>query len=341
MTFDKFGYCVGPLGRLALYKFRSYIRVKWKCKTCNVLMCNNCKSREHSNKGHQTINLRYHERKITDVKKCEYNLKFVRILAVSGEHSLWIGNGCQSKNMYHPTSLQCTKVGDTLTVISSFNMVVKDIAVTTDNYLLLATGKSTLKQIRAGSSKVTDSIYYVESSELCSVHVEENGRVIVGGYELVVTMNTKGVHCKRYDYDEDFKPLVKSYSRALTSTGNGNIFVIDGIDVDRVAILGEKGIIGIYSGPSTVTGEDIIFNPQSVVTTSLDNVIVADYHDKLHILDNRGYLLTKYDTKDIGISYPLSLAITTEGTFSVLYIGCYKKDTVINAPLYKMCITGF
>lgn len=316
-------------------------KVKWKCKTCNGLACIHCKDSENSNKGHQISNLIQHERKITDVKKCETNLKLVRFLAVSCENLFWIGNGCHVKHKNIHTALQCSKVGETMNVISSFNMVVKDIAVTPNNDLLLATGKSRLKQIRAGTSEVTDSIYCVESSKLCSVYVEENGRVIVGGYEVVVTMHTKGNHCKRYDYDEDSKPLVKSYIRAITSTGNGNIFVIDGSDVDRVAVLGEKGIIGIYSGTSSVTDEDIRFNPQSVVTTSLDNVIVADYHHKLHILDDRGHLLTTYDTKDMGISYPLSLAITTEGAFAVLYIGCYKTVTILNAPLYKMCITGF
>ncbi|VDI41650.1 Hypothetical predicted protein [Mytilus galloprovincialis] len=226
-------------------------------------------------------------------------------------------------------------------VISSFNIVVKDIAVTPNNDILLATGESRLKQIRTGTNEVTDSIYCVESSELCSVYVEENGRVIVGGYEVVVTMNNKGVHCKRYDYDEDSEPLTKSYIRALTSTGNGNIFVIHGRDVDRIVVLQEKGIISIYSGPSTITSEDRKFNTQSVVTTPLDNVIVADFLDRLHILNNRGQLLTTYDTQDMGISYPLSLAITTEGAFTVLYIGCYKRVTILNAPLYKMSITGF
>ncbi|CAG2214352.1 unnamed protein product [Mytilus edulis] len=50
-------------------------KVKWKCKTCNVLACIHCKDSENSNKGHQISNLTQHERKITDVKKCETNLK--------------------------------------------------------------------------------------------------------------------------------------------------------------------------------------------------------------------------------------------------------------------------
>ena len=50
-------------------------KVKWKCKTCNGLACIHCKDSENSNKGHKISNLTQHERKITDVKKCETNLK--------------------------------------------------------------------------------------------------------------------------------------------------------------------------------------------------------------------------------------------------------------------------
>ncbi|CAC5409283.1 unnamed protein product [Mytilus coruscus] len=125
-------------------------KVKWKCKTCVVLVCNNCKDSGHSNKGHHIINLTYHERNIIDVKECESQLKLIRFLAVSYDNLLWIGNGCHVKHKEHPTALQCTTVRDRLNIISSFNMIVKEIAVTPDNEILLATDESRLQQIRTG-----------------------------------------------------------------------------------------------------------------------------------------------------------------------------------------------
>lgn len=69
----------------------------------------------------------------------------------------------------------------------------------------------------------------------------------------------------------------------------------------------------------------------------MGNVIVADSENQtLHILNNTGHLqITTYNTADIGIQILYKLAITTEGSFTVLYMtGSFSR-------LYKMVnITG-
>ncbi|CAG2200393.1 unnamed protein product [Mytilus edulis] len=106
---------------------------------------------------------------------------------------------------------------------------------------------------------------------------------------------------------------------SITSTINGNIFAACN---RKVVVFRNTDIISIHRIHSTVndeTGINFSFSHSSVVTTPLDNVIVA-YCDnrKLSILNNTGHLLTTYNTKDIGMSFPKHLAITTEGSCNIM-----------------------
>lgn len=113
--------------------------------------------------------------------------------------------------------------------------------------------------------------------------------------------------------------------RSITSTRNGEICVVQNFPFSRVFVLKNEDVISIYTGHPSVNK----FDPMSVVTTPLDNVIVADQCNyKLHILDNNGHLLTIYNTKVIGSEYPSSLAISMEGLSAVLYIGYHSHEII-------------
>ncbi|XP_063404742.1 uncharacterized protein LOC134688200 [Mytilus trossulus] len=352
-------------------------KVKWKCLDCDLLMCSKCKDKIHSKfkseKVHRIIDIKEVGQlgkemvstsgqpkarvsssptnvKLINIKEYKTKIENINLLAVSLDGSLWIGDGNEKKGFHLFTSytaLQNVKlVGDKVKVISSFNLLVWDVAVTPNNDILLATGitvESRLKQIKAGSNKVTDSIYFVELSYIKSVHVTKDGRVIVGGDNVVVVMDTDGKHLTRYEKDEYKKLIFDGNILSITSTLNGNMFVAQPYSNPRVFVLGKGAVINNYTGPPSINRHSS-FNPLSVITTPMDNVIVTDYSSHtLHILDNTGQLLTTYNTKDIGIEYPKSLAITMEGPFAVLYIGCYTwsyEDSSDIGRLYKMNIIG-
>lgn len=182
-------------------------------------------------------------------------------------------------------------------------MDVWDTAVTPTNDILLATSEPGLKQIEARSNKVTDSVYCEDINNLSSVHETKDGKVVVGGQKWVTAMDTGGNYLTIYKNDMNNKRLFDGAIRSITSTRNGEIFVVQNFPFSRVFVLKNEDVISIYTGHPSVNK----FDPTSVVTTPLDNVIVAEQCNyKLHILDNNGHLLTIYNTKVIGSEYPSS-----------------------------------
>lgn len=283
---------------------------------------------------------------LLNIKGYETDMFFNNLLAVSLDGSIWIGDGVKKGDVCKFTSLQNVKVeGNKLKVISCYNMMIRDIAVTPTNDILLATGRYRLMQITAGSDEVTDSIYCAdktscgEFTNLFWVHVTKDGNVIASGIREVFVMDKDGNHLRKYGKNKNYKSIFDGHICNVTSTLNGNIFVSQLVRDEGVVVLGKPGIISIYRGHPSINRHEE-FYPSSLITTPRDNVIVADGNTHtLHLLDNTGRLLTTYSTENIGIRCPRSLAITMEGTSSVLYVGhdVYEKNPNLG-KLYKMNI---
>lgn len=350
-------------------------KVKWKCLKCELLMCIKCKDKIHAkfraDKEHRVIDIKelqlddneeYDEFnleedvemmtprlevKITNIKKFPTILENIKVLAISLDDSLWIGDGNEQEGFHpfsKPTALQKVKVEEQkLRVISTFNIDVWDIAITHCNDLLMATREPKLKQIITSCNKVTESTYEVHADSflISCVHVTKNGRVIIAAHkkdpehrEIVGVMDTDGSRLTWHENDKNQKPLFE-WPMSITSTINENIFIAD---LRRVVVIGKVDVIRVYNPIIKLCP----FRPTSIVTTPLDNVIVADCNNHtLHILNNTGHSLTTYKTTDIGVSLPSSLAIASVGQFTVLFIGCStQEDSSENANLYKINITG-
>ncbi|XP_063425364.1 uncharacterized protein LOC134708647 [Mytilus trossulus] len=305
-------------------------KVKWKCLKCELLMCMKCKDKVHAkfktDKEHRVIDIKelqldgieeYDafnleedeemmtprlEVKITNIKKFPTTLENITILAISLDDSLWIGDGEEQEGFHpfsKPTALQKVKVEtQKLKVISTFNIGVWDIAITNTNDLLMATRESKLKQIINSCNRVSESTYEVHADSfiISCVHVTKNGKVIIGANkkdpehrEIIGVMDTDGSRLTWHENDKNQKPLFE-YPMSITSTTNENIFVAD---LRRVVVLGKVDVIRVYHPIIKLCP----FRPKSVVTTPLDNVIVADCHNhSLHILNNTGHSLTTYTT---------------------------------------------
>ncbi|XP_063427046.1 uncharacterized protein LOC134710601 [Mytilus trossulus] len=259
------------------------------------------------------------------------------------DQSIWISSG------YHGMLQRVKPEGTNLKVMSKFNIIVCGMAVTPSNQLLLsAKGKTRLQQI-SSSGELTESVYDVTPFLPIVIHVVSDNKLIIGALKselkrsAVIIMNKKGEKEAVYEHDKHNQPLF-TYTWRLTSTSTGNIHVVDKISADfsgKVVILGQEGhIINQYTGHPTIN-KSTPFKPEDIVTTPSDNVVVMDYDTEiLHILNDNGYLISYFNTKDIGIEFPYSLAINTSGQ---LYIGCTKAegDEAKEAKLYEINIEGF
>ncbi|CAC5402751.1 unnamed protein product [Mytilus coruscus] len=139
-------------------------------------------------------------------------------------------------------------------------------------------------------------------------------------------MDQRGNHLKEYEHDGNNKTLFTCHL-SVTSSSNGNIFIVDWLDAGgrgRVVVLGQGGdVLQIYSGNLNINTERKPFKPRSLLTMASESIIVTDMDiHTLYILNSLGQFIIYYTLLDIEIKLPQSLALSSSGH---LYIGCTCK----------------
>jgi hypothetical protein len=109
----------------------------------------------------------------------------ILFLFYSDDNSLWIGTGSSRKLFYFsaPKALQKVAIErNKLKIKSSFNIMVYNIAMTSDNDLLVVTDGPRLKQINSKTGILEDSKYSVDPAlQPTFVHItRDNSKVIIG-----------------------------------------------------------------------------------------------------------------------------------------------------------------
>ncbi|XP_071171220.1 E3 ubiquitin-protein ligase TRIM71-like [Mytilus edulis] len=239
--------------------------------------------------------------------------------------------------------------GNKLKIISSFNIRLFGVAVTQSNNLLVNTGMK-LQQMNGKTGALTDTVYNVSPLRPTAVYTTSNNKLLIGGMNIdfstpgkrvVILMNQNGVHERVYEHDQHQLPMFK-YPYKITTTSNGNIFVLDRINdnENRIVVLGQGGdLINTYTGIIQIN-KDQPFAPEDIVTTPRDNVIAADMRThSLHILNNAGLLMTFYKTSDIGILFPWSLAFSPTGKLYIAKSGPEASEKM-EVNLYEVTISG-
>ncbi|XP_076099450.1 uncharacterized protein LOC143068938 [Mytilus galloprovincialis] len=269
-------------------------------------------------------------------------LELIALVSPCIDQSIWISSGKYGM-------LQRVKhEGSNLKVMSEFNIKVYGMAVNPSNQLFLCVqGKTWLQQI-SSTGDLTDSVYDVTPFYSQTIHFNNDNKLIVAASNdklkrsAVIIMNKRGDKETVYEHDEHNQPLFNK-PRYITTTSNENIHVVDflGDWSGKVVILGQEGnIINQYTGHQTINKSEP-FRPVHIVTTPSDNVVVMDLFTQiLHILNDNGHFISYFNTKDIGIEFPYSLAFNTTGQ---LYIGCSKAagSQTKEAKLYVINIAGF
>ncbi|XP_076104360.1 uncharacterized protein LOC143073023 [Mytilus galloprovincialis] len=291
---------------------------------------------DDSSSGELTVDLNIN-------REFQTNLSLVSHLSLCHDDSLWIA--CTQDEVLQKVKPE----GANLKTISTFNIMVFGMAITGSNDVLVITERgSRLKKIDSSTGELTDSVYDATPYTPTAVCMTYDNKVIIGGFHdnldttAVMVMSEKGDQEAVYEHDQHNQPIFR-YARNITSTRDGSIHVADYKLIDgkgRIVVLGQDGeVINTYTGHNKINKAKE-FRPDYIVTTPRDNAIVNDMEtNTLHILNNSGILLTCYNTSDIGIMYPMSLAYTPTGQ---LYIGCSRSagSTAKEAKLYEVNIHG-
>ncbi|VDI30579.1 Hypothetical predicted protein [Mytilus galloprovincialis] len=288
------------------------------------------------------ISMKVNKEFTTGIKHCQF-------LHACSEGALWLGDDMY-KRLY-----KVNPEGNIITTILTINNTeLQDIAVMHNNDLLVTEGTSRLKLVNGKTGKISDSPYSLDLLKIIGVHITNDNNVILGarshgaafpvtGRRVVVVMDQKGDQLIEYELDKHQQQIF-SYPWRITSTINGNIFVIDCLSEDdrgRVLVLCEGGdILNEYTGCQNINTMDRPFKPACITTAPTDNVIVIDAYNLLYILDNSANLIFHYNINDLEvIKYPLCIVCTSETT---LYLGCSPPaNSTTNAKLYEIQCSGF
>ncbi|XP_063427185.1 uncharacterized protein LOC134710723 [Mytilus trossulus] len=277
-------------------------------------------------------------------KEYKSDLPIIALIRPCLDYSYWL---CSTRSGI----LQKVKPdGAKLSKISQFEIEVYSIALLSSNDVLLVTNEPNPKQLTTTTGKLTDTVYDIAPFTSIVIHITSGNKVVVGGAtdkprkSAVFVMNEQGEHETVYEHDQNNQPIFLNYPRCIISTRNGNIFVADYHARSihgKLVVLGQGGdMINEYTGHPDIN-KDHPFKPNDIVATPKDNVVVKSPNDPiLHILNNQGYLLTFYNTHNIGLLCAYSLAFNSSGQ---LCIGCTRAEgsNTKEAKLFEVNISGF
>ncbi|XP_071131773.1 uncharacterized protein [Mytilus edulis] len=273
-------------------------------------------------------------------------LKHCHSMSACSDGSLWISDG--SIDLLHKLKPE----GNTLTTLLTLNIGLEGMAVTYNNDLLMTNATSELKLVDGKTGKVSVSKYSVDPLRITVVHIASDNKVIVGamspgeefpvtGRRVVIVMDQEGTHLTVYEQDKD-KQNIFSLPLRITSTSNGNIFVVDCLSEDnrgRVLALSKSGdILNEYTGCQDINTRDEPLEIADITTTPSDIIFVLDFRNNLHILDSSANLIYYYNTRKIGIECAYCLVFKSSTTF---YLGCSPSDKTTNANFYEIMYSRF
>ena len=239
-------------------------------------------------------------------------------------------------------------IDDKIQTIKEIPVEIYDMTLTKSNDILISTINSSDVKLITQSGRIKP---FLSVSPLITtgIHVTNNNDIILGVVEKY-TYKLTDKSCRKIIVFGENKKEKQSYQynkhkqRLFTvpyriTNVNSDIVVIDSTSNDdgRVVVLGkEGGVKWTYQGHPQINTEDKPFDPWDIVTTSVGNVIVADYNNHtLHVISGGGELLTYKVMSDQGVLYPVSLDIDTLGK---LWVGCnaYEGESDAKVHIIKL-----
>lgn len=236
--------------------------------------------------------------------------------------TLWIADGT------HEVLQHIKLKNHEIEVLSSFSIKTFSLTIDMHNNILVSSLDTQLKTIDGRTQQVSSTVFNIAPLTSLYIHTTQDKKVLVSAISpvrrcKVIVMDQAGNRLTEYENESNNKPLF-TFAYSLTSTSKGHICIIDKLDEDfrgRVLVIGQGGTIkGIYTGHADVNTKDKPFTPLDILATPSDNILIADWEiSVIHILNSDGEFISYCCVNNIGIQYPHSFALSTQGK---LYIGC-------------------
>ncbi|CAC5418594.1 unnamed protein product [Mytilus coruscus] len=179
--------------------------------------------------------------RIKAIKEYTTELSLVANIIQCSENTFWIHDPL-NPNIIQKVTL---RPDITIKVLSRINEYAYLTALTRNGHLLISDLTSYLKILIGNENELITSTYNVMPFILKPIHINRENQLIVGaikkfpidysvpGGGLVIVMDMDGNHQAMYEFDRNHEPLFKNPIH-ITTTNNGNIFIIDRITEDHI-----------------------------------------------------------------------------------------------------------
>ncbi|XP_052102874.1 uncharacterized protein LOC127736396 [Mytilus californianus] len=322
--------------------------IKWKCKDCAILMCDNCKERVHPRfKLSETHTIIF----ITDIGKKEsdisaqisrtvissllstYASDFAAFnkIQYSGNDTIYCSYNT-NENGYKFFIIRLLK--ESIKVLQELDIECSDFALGSKDEIYYGQFRaSELKVLSIGG--ITNTVFSTSPMIILGLHINNDNEIILGLREQgppfpvtefctrqIVVFDENNKRKLTIEYDQKSKKLF-SYIDRISTDSYYNIYAIDlfeNLEGRLVALERSGGIKFIYNGHKSINTPQTPFNPNGIVITKTNTIIVSDKNNhSLHALNTEGELIGLQTVTDLGIKRPLSLCMDSEG---FLLIGC-------------------
>lgn len=331
--------------------------IKWKCKECMLLMCDNCKERVHpkfkSSETHTIISIKEVGKEKNDVLSQFGSLQVSQkvissVLSTYTTHLPSIGKMQYSSD--DTIYLSCCR-GDVCEFLNvrllkkSMKVLKRRLDIECTDFDLNSKNEIHFEPLRGSGVHVTSLIgvkkIILDPSPMLvmAIHINRTDGLILGLREQgppfpvtqfctrqIVVFGENNQRALTIEHDQSGKKIF-SYIWRLKTDSDNNIYAIDqfeNYDGRLVALEITGEVKFIYEGHSSVKTPQTPFNPMGIVITGTNNIIVSDSNNNyLHALNKQGNLIGLQKVADLGIERPYSLCFDSEG---FLLVGCSVKE---------------
>lgn len=333
--------------------------IKWKCKDCELLMCDICKERIHPrfklSETHSIISIKDVGKEGIDVSVQFESLQISQPVLSSLISTYTSTFACFGKIQYSSNdTLYCSyhtkEFGYKFFVIRFLKESIKvlhELDIKCTDFTLGRKDELYYGQFRGSELKVlstdgvTNTVLSTAPMVILCIHINKDNEIILGLREQgppfpVTEFSTRqiaviDVNNKRklsVEYDQNGEKLF-TYVWRISTDSYDNIYTIDQFekyDGRIVALERSGGVKFIYEGHSSINTSQTPFNPTDLVITKTDIILVCDNNNNhLYALNTKGEIIGLQTVTDLGIRCPFSMCFDSEG---FLLIGCYDRKTV-------------
>ncbi|XP_063417121.1 uncharacterized protein LOC134699460 [Mytilus trossulus] len=332
--------------------------IKWKCKDCELLMCDNCKERIHPrfklSETHTIISIKDIGKKESDMSTQVGSLQISQPVISSLLSTYTSDFPAFSKIQYSDNdTIYCSYHVDqdvhkffVIRLLKESIKEVQKLDIQCTDFALGSKDDIYYGQFRGSEVKVlsndgiTNTIISTSPMLILCIHINNDNEIILGLREQGSTFPVKecsnrhiavfGENNKRklmIEYDQKGKKLF-SYIWRISTDSDNNIYAIDlfeNLDGRLIALERSGCVKFIYKGQSSINITHRSFNPMGVAITKTNVIIVSDENNhSLHALNTKGELIGLQTVINLGIQLPVSLCLNNEG---LLLVGCYASDS--------------